>query len=53
MTEYNGAGDGWMVLYASSLDGKVYGWRWGVNESALNKISDGHRIVLARVTDEA
>ncbi len=53
VTEYNGAGDGWMVLYASSLDGKVYGWRWGVNESALNKISDGHRIVLARVTDEA
>jgi hypothetical protein len=53
VTEYSGAGYGWMVLYANTLDsGKVYGWRWGVNESALNKISDGHRIVFARVTEE-
>jgi hypothetical protein len=53
VTEYDGAGYGWMVLYANVADGKVYGWRWGVNESEINKISDGHKVLFARVTEEA
>jgi hypothetical protein len=53
VTEYDGAGYGWMVLYADATDGKVYGWRWGVNESAISKISDGHSVMFARATDEA
>ena len=53
VTEYNGAGYGWMVLYAKTSDGKVYGWRWGVNESAISKVSDGHTVMFARATVEA
>jgi len=53
VTEYNGAGNGWMVLYADSATGTVYGWRWGVNESAISKISDGHAVMFARATTEA
>jgi hypothetical protein len=53
VTEYDGAGYGWMVLYANADDGKVYGWRWGVNESAISTISEGHSVVFARATDEA
>jgi hypothetical protein len=53
VTEYDGAGYGWMVLYANAADGKVYGWRWGVNESAISKISEGHTVMFARATDEA
>ncbi len=52
VTEYPGAGYGWMVLYASTSDGKVYGWRWGVNESAIWKVSDGHKVGFARATTE-
>ncbi len=52
VTEYSGAGYGWMALYANTSDGKVYGWRWGVNESAISKISDGHKVLFARVTAE-
>ncbi len=51
VTEYNGAGYGWMVLYANA-DGTVYGWRWGVDESAIWKISDGHKVMFARATAE-
>jgi hypothetical protein len=53
VTEYDGAGYGWMVLYANADDGKVYGWRWGVNESEISKISDGHTVTFARATAEA
>ncbi len=53
VTEYNGAGYGWMVLYANSSNGLVYGWRWGVNESAISKVSDGHTVMFARATVEA
>ncbi len=53
VTEYNGAGYGWMVLYANESDGTAYGWRWGVNESDINRISDGHGLKFARVTDAA
>ena len=53
VTEYDGAGYGWMVLYANQSDGTIYGWRWGVNESAISKISDGHAVTFARATDEA
>jgi hypothetical protein len=53
VTEYNGAGYGWMVLYANSTNGAIYGWRWGVNESAISKISDGHSVMFARATAEA
>ena len=53
VTEYNGAGYGWMVLYAKESDGTAYGWRWGVNESDINRISDGHGLKFARVTDAA
>lgn len=53
VTEYNGAGYGWMVLYANSSTGVVYGWRWGVNESAITKVSDGHTVMFARATVEA
>ena len=53
VTEYDGAGYGWMVLYADAVDGTVYGWRWGVNESELSKVSDGHVVMFARATDEA
>jgi hypothetical protein len=53
VTEYNGAGYGWMVLYANSSNGTIYGWRWGVNESAISKISDGHTVMFARATSEA
>ncbi len=53
VTEYNGAGYGWMVLYANVSDGKAYGWRWGVNESEINRISDGHGVKFVRVTDAA
>jgi hypothetical protein len=52
VTEYDGAGYGWMVLYANADDATVYGWRWGVNESAISKISDGHTVMFARATDE-
>jgi hypothetical protein len=51
VTEFNGAGYGWMVLYANVSDGKAYGWRWGVNESDISRISDGHGVKFARVTD--
>ena len=53
VTEYSGAGYGWMVLYANASDGTVYGWRWGVNESAISKVSDGHAAMIARATVEA
>ncbi len=53
VTEYNGAGYGWMVLYANSSDGKVFGWRWGVNESAITRVSDGHTVMFARASVEA
>jgi hypothetical protein len=53
VTEYNGAGYGWMVLYAKQSDGTAYGWRWGVNESDINRIADGHGVKFARVTDAA
>jgi hypothetical protein len=53
VTEYNGAGNGWMVLYAKESDGTPYGWRWGVNESDISRISDGHGVKFARVTDAA
>lgn len=53
VTEYDGAGYGWMVLYANVSDGKAYGWRWGVNESDISRISDGHGVKFARVTDAA
>ena len=53
VTEYNGAGYGWMVLYANSSTGTVYGWRWGVNESAISKVADGHTVMFARATVEA
>ncbi|HEX8155766.1 MAG TPA: hypothetical protein VF526_00155 [Solirubrobacteraceae bacterium] len=42
-----GAGYSWMVLYANAADGKMYGWRWGVNESAISKISEGHTVMFA------
>ena len=52
VTEYNGAGYGWMVLYANSSTGVVYGWRWGVNESAISKVADGHTVMFARASVE-
>jgi hypothetical protein len=52
VTEYDGASYGWMVLFANATDGKVYGWRWGVDESAISKISEGHTVMFARATDE-
>ena len=42
-----GAGYSWMVLYANAADGKMYGWRVGVNESAISKISEGHTVMFA------
>ncbi|MEA2137763.1 MAG: hypothetical protein QOG56_913 [Solirubrobacteraceae bacterium] len=46
-----------MVLYANATttadDGTVYGWRWGVNESALSTVSDGTTVTFARATAEA
>lgn len=53
VTEYNGTGYGWIVLYANTSDGKAYGWRWGVNESAITKVADGHVVMFARTTVEA
>jgi hypothetical protein len=41
-----------MVLYANATDGKVYGWRWGVNESAISKISEGHTVMFSRAINE-
>jgi hypothetical protein len=56
VTEYEGAGTGWMILYANAPGttgaGKVYGWRWGVNEGELWKVSDGHKVMVARATAE-
>ncbi len=50
--EYNGAGSGWMIVYANA-DGSVYGWRWGVNEGALWTVSPtGHKVMFARTTVE-
>lgn len=42
-----------MALYASSSNGTVYGWRRGVNESAISKVSEGHTVMFARATVEA
>lgn len=51
VTEYEGAGYGTIVLYANA-DGTVYGWRWGVDEGAIWKVSDGHVVMFGRATVE-
>lgn len=50
--EHNGAGSGWMILYANA-DGTIHGWRWGVNEGALWMVSPaGNKVMFARTTVE-